>query len=249
LLCVTRERGKREEKEILQCQTTSLVIHCVCHRWPICRTLMYHLNPYSWSYTPLTKLHSIQLRYSVWRRNTWDHFLILPTDSTSTDNIFKPYPHLQTFPPLWTSLPISKINCNVCTITCNLTPWQYPLLWVKVLQDLFPIVMVSLGNVDEVVPPPATHLPTLLCPTLGNHTLFVEYSTATDSDASSSLQHSIPHFLLHHQLPLQMEGEPAVTPSDPQPHGPIMTLVVLNGCASLWEVLTHRHTDISGIVQ
>jgi len=54
LLCYTRERVKREEKEILQHETTSLYIHFVCHPRIIPHAPMYHVNIQSWSYTPPT---------------------------------------------------------------------------------------------------------------------------------------------------------------------------------------------------
>jgi len=55
LLCYTREWVKREEKEILQHQTTSLYIHLICHPWIISDAPMYHPNILPWSYTSSTQ--------------------------------------------------------------------------------------------------------------------------------------------------------------------------------------------------
>ena len=56
LLCYTREWVKREEKEILQHQSTSLYIHFICHPQIIPHAPLYHPNILSWSYTPSTQL-------------------------------------------------------------------------------------------------------------------------------------------------------------------------------------------------
>jgi len=73
-LCDTREWVKREEKEILQHQTTSLYIQFVCHPRTVSRALMYHSNPFPWSYTPPIWLLSTQPRHLVQCRNISNHF-------------------------------------------------------------------------------------------------------------------------------------------------------------------------------
>jgi len=55
-LCNTRERLKREEKEIFQHVTTSLYIHFIWHPQTIPHAPMYHLNISSWCYWPQTQL-------------------------------------------------------------------------------------------------------------------------------------------------------------------------------------------------
>jgi len=89
LLCYTRERVKREEKEILQHQTTSLYIHCVCHPRIIPHAPIYHLNIQPWSYTPPTQLLSIQPHHIVRHCNTSNHMLII----TSYTTTFAQHPH------------------------------------------------------------------------------------------------------------------------------------------------------------
>jgi len=56
LLCYTREWVKREEKEISQHLTTFHYIYIVCHPRTIPYAPMFHLNVFSWSYSPTTKL-------------------------------------------------------------------------------------------------------------------------------------------------------------------------------------------------
>ena len=85
----TRERVKREEKEILQHQATSLNIHFVCHPRIIPHAPLYHLNIQPWSYTPPSQLLSVQARHIIQRRNTSNHFLII-TYYTATS---LPYSH------------------------------------------------------------------------------------------------------------------------------------------------------------
>jgi len=88
LLCFTRDRVKREEKEILQQQTTSLYIHIICHPRFILRAPMYHPNIQPWSYMPPTQLLSIQPRHIIQRSNTSTYFLV-ETNYTAT---FLPHP-------------------------------------------------------------------------------------------------------------------------------------------------------------
>jgi len=105
LLCYTRERVKREVKEILHCQTTSCYVQFICLPRIIRHVSIYHLNPSPWSYTPPNISLSTKPRHISRRRNTSDHLLIA-TNSTSTTT-----PISRTLPPrLSTSLPLHNTS-------------------------------------------------------------------------------------------------------------------------------------------
>ena len=93
LLGYTRERVKREEKEILQHQTTSLYIQFVHHSRVIPHASMYQPN------NPLMILHtrklflSVQPRHIVRRRNTSSHILISSLSFLINSTPF-PVPHV-----------------------------------------------------------------------------------------------------------------------------------------------------------
>jgi len=124
LLCYTRERGKREEKEVLQHQTTSLCIHFVCHPRTIPHAPMYHPNIQRWSYTPSTQLLSIHPRHIIQRRNTSDHFLII-TNYTTT---FPQHPHAVPVSFNISAYPSHEILCTLQPITRNRDRDSIPLL-------------------------------------------------------------------------------------------------------------------------
>jgi len=126
LLCYTRERVKREEKEILQHQTASLYKHFVGHPRSIPHAPMYHPNIQLWSYTsPPPRLISTQPCHIVPHCNTSNHFLIV-TNYTATPS---QHPHaialvsqrLRRSVTLIPSIRLIPLLSTHQSITCNLS--------------------------------------------------------------------------------------------------------------------------------
>jgi len=125
LLCFTREQVKREEKEILQCHTTSLYIHFIYHPQIISHAPMYLLNLPAWFCTPSTQLLSMQSCHIIQHCNTSAHFLII---LNYTATILPIHPCLPTSLPFRNTIP-SPLSPHICYLPYvflyHTKPWQH----------------------------------------------------------------------------------------------------------------------------
>jgi len=146
MLCYTRERVKREEKEILQHQTTSRYIHFIRHPRIIPHAPMYHPNIQPWSYTPPAQLLSTQPRHNIRCRNTSNHFLII-TNNTATISCHSftvpASTHVSVSPHTKPFHKPDTIPYYPSTHHTQYQPWQYPPPWFEVLQEHSPMALAS----------------------------------------------------------------------------------------------------------
>jgi len=92
LLCNTREQVNRDEKDILQHQTTSLYIQFALLHRIVPHASIYHSNPSPWSYPPPHNSLSTKRHHIIWCRNTSDHFLIMTNYTATTTPDFRTFP-------------------------------------------------------------------------------------------------------------------------------------------------------------
>jgi len=120
LLCYTRERAKREEKAILQHQTTSRYIHFVCHPWIIPHASMYHLNILPWFHTPPTQL-----------------LINTATPPHPTSQHLRPLPHHnKLYSHHLTTLPHHLRFYQHLDHAVTLIPSEYPILFLSTIQSI-----------------------------------------------------------------------------------------------------------------
>jgi len=139
LLCYTRECVKREEKDILQHQTTSVCMPFCCHPWTISDVLMYRPNLHHSSYIAskswLMILHTLT-KTSDQYNHTISSDVPTPQPTSLTFQVYMPPLHnilmpsllLPTSPPVLSTdfflLPIYILHFSICTVTHKPGQWQ-----------------------------------------------------------------------------------------------------------------------------
>ena len=120
LLCYTRERVQRKEKEILQHPTTPLYIHFVCHPRIIPHAPMNHPNIFPWSYTLPTQ-----------------HLITTTTPHRPMSQHLKPLPyHKRSFCHHLTTFSHHSHVYQHPHFSITLIPSIHPILYLSILQSI-----------------------------------------------------------------------------------------------------------------